>query len=39
MVLRMLRVMRMHIKMEEEFDLNHAQSTQHAASAFLAHRH
>eukprot|EP00937_MAST-01D_sp_MAST-1D-sp2_P006371 g6371.t1 len=39
MILRFLRVMRMHIKMEEEFDLNHTHGVHNAASTFLANRH
>lgn len=37
--MRFLKTLRMHTKMEEEFDMNHTRGTHAAASAFLANRH
>ena len=38
-IVRFLKTLRMHIKMEEEFDMNHTRGTHAATSAFLANRH
>ena len=39
LILRFIKIMRMHVKIEEDFDFHHHHSTAQATAAFLANRH